>query len=242
MITNILLTKGYERGYLPKSDSAMIQPVFATANLAVRKKALDEVGLFDINCKTGEDVDLSIRLSKTKWELFFEPRAIIRHKHRTTLIELFKQWYGYGKYHPYIFKKHTLKCMKLYYSKGKDAGWSAVQLSSIFGLPFPMYILVFVRPFHIFNLFFILALLAIAIKSMWLLVVALGGVMVVWLCCSGRQFFKNVVLKRDLRWIVFSVLRYILNWAYVSGAFFAGLKVGMIYLDATREETPSTKI
>lgn len=241
MITNILLNKGYGEGYLPKDESAMVQPIFPTANLAIRKAAIDEIGLFDTACKTsGEDVDLSIRMAKTNWELFFEPRAFVRHKHRTTLIGLLKQWYGYGNYHPHIFKKHTPKCIEIHYrSDNGTLGWASLRISKIFDVPFPMHILVFITPFHIMNIFLLLAIFAMFIKSHILLMAALVGWMLVWLYFSGRAFFKNVILKRNGRWIIYSMFRYLLNWAYVLGAFFAGLKIGIIYFDVTREETPS---
>ncbi len=239
MITNILLTKGYERGYLPKSDSAMIQPIFATANLAVRRKALDEIGPFDINCKTGEDIELGIRLSRTKWELFFEPRAVIKHKHRTSVGQLLRQWYGYGQYHPYIFKKHTSKCIKIYFPKNKEPGWSYLRFSRIFGLPVPFHVSIFIMPFHILNVFLALALFSAVLKLTWLSIFALAAWLASWLYFSGRDFFENVILKRNPRWVVYSALRYIVNWAYVCGAFIAGLRIGVIYLDVTRENTPS---
>jgi len=235
MITNILAVRGYKRGYLAKSDSAMIQPIFATANLAVRRKTLDEAGAFDINCKTGEDVDLSIRVAKTKWELFFEPKAIIRHKHRTNLSALLKQWFRYGKLHPYIFKKHTSKCIEIYYPNKNEIGWSSLQFSKILGLPVPLHILIFVTPFHIFNMLYLLIIFSIITKIYWLLMIFL----VVWLFLrlyfSGNSSFRN---KRNKFRIIFSILRYILNWTYVIGAFFGGLKIGVIYIEATREESP----
>jgi len=242
MISNILLNKGYGKGYVPKSDdSAMIQPLFPTANAAIRKAALDEVGFFDTVCKTsGEDLDLCIRMAKTKWELFFEPSAIVNHKHRTTLFGLLKQWYGYGNYHPHIFKKHTPRCLEIIYrSRNSMRGWSVLRIYRILGLPFPFHFLFFVTPFHILNVFLILSLLAILIKSHWLLMAGLGAWISCWLYFSGKAFFQNVILKRNARWIIYSLLRYILNWAYVLGAFFAGLKIGIISLEVTREETPS---
>ncbi|MFA5411670.1 MAG: glycosyltransferase family 2 protein [Candidatus Omnitrophota bacterium] len=245
MISNILLNKGYKgygKGYVPKkNDSAMIQPFFPTANVAFRKTALDEVGFFDTVCKTsGEDLDLCIRLARTKWELFFEPGATVKHKHRTTLFGLLKQWYGYGNYHPHIFKKHTPRSLEIIFRNRKsERGWSVLRISKILGLPFPLHILIFVTPFHILNLFLILALAALIIKSGGLLILALGMWFAGWIYFSGRAFFQNVILKRNIRWIFYSLLRYILNWAYVLGAFFAGLKIGIISLEVTREETPS---
>jgi hypothetical protein len=67
---------------------------------------------------------------------------------------------------------------------------------------------------------------------------ALGGWLLGWLYFSDKPFFQNVILKRNARWIIYSMLRYILNWAYVLGAFFAGLKIGIISLEVTREQTP----
>lgn len=238
MITNILLTRGYERGYLPKRDSAMIQPVFATANLAVRRAALDEVGLFDINCRTGEDVDLSIRLSKTKWELFFEPRAIIKHKHRTTLPALLKQWYGYGKYHPYIFKKHNPKCLEIHYPAiGGQGGWSSKKFLKIFGLPFPLYAALFFTPFYTWGIFLALEIFCVFMKLYPIALILLT----VWLL---RWFYINFRLlagfnaRKIGRHLTYSFIGYILNWAYVTGAFLGGLRIGVIYLEATREKAP----
>jgi cellulose synthase/poly-beta-1,6-N-acetylglucosamine synthase-like glycosyltransferase len=242
MITNILLlTKGYNSGYLPKSDYPMVQPFFPAANIAIRKTVLDEIGLFDTACKTsGEDLDLCIRAAKTKWELFFEPRAIVSHKHRTTLRGLLKQWYGYGIYHAYVFKKHTPKCIQIHYRDDKSAvGWSSIRISRIFTLLFPVRILIFITPFHALNMFFILALFSLIIKSQALLMAASGGWIAGWLYFSDKSFFKNVVLKRNLRWIAYSMFRYVLNWTYVLGAFLSGLKIGVISIESTREHTPS---
>lgn len=46
MITNILFPNGYGKGYLRKGVPVIIQPLLPTANLAIRKAVLDEVGLF----------------------------------------------------------------------------------------------------------------------------------------------------------------------------------------------------
>ncbi|MFA5275529.1 MAG: glycosyltransferase family 2 protein [Candidatus Omnitrophota bacterium] len=243
MISNISLNKGSGKGYVRKEDhSVMVHPLFPTANAAIRKAALDEVGFFDTVCKTsGEDLDLCIRVGKTKWELFFEPNAIVEHKHRTTLAGLLKQWYGYGNYHPHVFKKHTPKCLEIIYHDRKSTrGWSTLRITKLFGLPFPLRILIFVTPFHILNAFLMLALLGIIIKSYWLLIAALGGWFAAWLFFSGKAFFKNLILERNGRWVTYSLIRYILNWAYVLGAFFAGLRIGMISLEVTREQTPSS--
>ena len=241
MITNILcLSKGYDSGYLPKSDYPMVQPFFPTANIAIRKTALKEIGLFDEACKTsGEDVELCIRMAKTKWELFFEPRAVVRHKHRTTLFSLLKQWYGYGAYHVHIFKKHAPGCLQIHYRDDKKPiGWSSLRITRVLGLPFPAHVLIFITPFHIFNLFLIVAFFAVISKSYTLLLVASIGWIAGWLRFSEKSFFQHLTFKRNPRSIAYSMLRYLLNWTYVLGAFIAGLKAGVLYVEVTREHTP----
>ena len=243
MIRTILLTNGYEKGYLPKNNPEMLHPVFPAANFAIRKKVLDQVGLFDVVCKTsGEDVDLCIRVARTQWEMFFEPRAIVLHKHRTTFFGLVKQWYGYGTYHPHIFKKLVPKGMEIYYPDARnDLGWSVLRLERILGIPVPFHVLIFVTPFYFFNIICILLFAAVILKSLSLSIIAVSVGLLGWFYFSWADHFKKLFIKRDARWLVYSLIRYILNWVYVLGAFIAGLKIGIVYFDITREHVSSTE-
>jgi cellulose synthase/poly-beta-1,6-N-acetylglucosamine synthase-like glycosyltransferase len=238
MIPNILSTiKGYGKGYLHKCDaSVMIQPMFPAANLAIRKSALQEVGFFDTVCKTsGEDNDLCIRMLKTKWELFYEPRAVVRHKHRTSLRGLLKQWYGYGSFHPHIFKKHTPKCLEIVYRNDKSMlSWSSRRFYQILGIPIPLRILIFITPFYILHAFLGLLFFALITKSPLLFAVAFLGGLIVWLYYSGGAFLRNFIIKRNFHWVPYALIRYLLNWTFVLGAFQAGLKIGVIHFAATR--------
>jgi glycosyltransferase involved in cell wall biosynthesis len=58
----------------------------ASLNLAVPHRLLDALGGFDENFPgaAGEDVDLSVRLRRIGYELYFEPRAAVRHCHERT--------------------------------------------------------------------------------------------------------------------------------------------------------------
>lgn len=238
MIPNILATlKGYGKGYVHKSDaSVMIQPMFPAANLAIRKAALDEVGPFDAVCRTsGEDNDLCIRMLRTRWELFYEERAAVKHKHRTSLRGLLKQWHGYGTFHPHIFKKHTPKCLEVVYHNDRSLlSWSSRRFHRILGIPVPFPMLIFVTPFYLLHAF--LALLLFAALMGWHLVAAVAALVgvVVWLFYSAGPFLRNCVAKKDLRWFSFAALRYLVNWVFVLSALWAGLKIGVIYLGCTR--------
>ncbi|MCD6384878.1 glycosyltransferase [Candidatus Sumerlaeota bacterium] len=87
-------------------------PPFAlTANLAIRRKVLDTIGLFDDENLpiTGEDADLCWRMQWAGFRLVYEPHAIVWHKHRSSIRQLFLQTYGYGFSNVSLFAKHHKK-------------------------------------------------------------------------------------------------------------------------------------
>ena len=85
-------------------------PFLITANAIYRRKALDEVNGFDENFTVGgEDADLTWRINWSGYKIEFEPKAIVYHKHRTTLVSLLKQIKSYGSGTSYLFWKHHKK-------------------------------------------------------------------------------------------------------------------------------------
>lgn len=82
-------------------------PYGQTANLAMRRQALETVGLFRPHLTTGGDADLCWRILRgTDWQLKFAQRAIVRHRHRATWEELEKQWQRYGESNRYLHELH----------------------------------------------------------------------------------------------------------------------------------------
>lgn len=78
-------------------------PYGQTANLAIRRQALTQVGLFRPQMTTGGDADLCWRiLRETDWQIQFAPQGIIHHRHRSTLAELRSQWRRYGRSNRYL--------------------------------------------------------------------------------------------------------------------------------------------
>jgi len=78
-------------------------PYGQTANLAVRREALEKVGLFRPYLTTGGDADICWRiLRETSYELKLAEEAIVKHRHRSTLAELASQWRRYGKSNKYL--------------------------------------------------------------------------------------------------------------------------------------------
>jgi glycosyltransferase involved in cell wall biosynthesis len=84
-----------------------------TANLAVRKQVLAQVGLFRPYLTSGGDADLCWRiLRETSYKLYFAESAIVRHRHRSTIKQLQSQWYRYGESNKYLHELHGVDLMR----------------------------------------------------------------------------------------------------------------------------------
>ncbi len=74
---------GYAAYYVRETDSEMVPVEFISGNaMGFRKNMLADVGgyLFDVRLKSyAEDLDLSIRLKKTKWGMYVRPEAVVYH-------------------------------------------------------------------------------------------------------------------------------------------------------------------
>ena len=74
---------GYAAYVVRETDSEMVPVEFISGNaMCFRKSMLADVGgyLFDVRLKSyAEDLDLSIRLKKTKWGIYVRPKAVVYH-------------------------------------------------------------------------------------------------------------------------------------------------------------------
>jgi cellulose synthase/poly-beta-1,6-N-acetylglucosamine synthase-like glycosyltransferase len=86
------------------------QGVFVhTANLALRRHVLQQVGLFRSALTTGGDVDLSFRISRElRTAVHFALDALVLHRHRRSLTALWEQWHRYGRGNRYISVLHRM--------------------------------------------------------------------------------------------------------------------------------------
>ena len=226
MITrDFLVTGGFNNGYVPKLRSAVIQPVFAGANVAVRRDVLNNVGGFDNACGTREDADLSLKVAATKWLIFYDERAKVQHVFRARLGELCKQWYRYGLDHAYVLRKHTRPGLEIFSRTGAAGGMMGYRF------PFPIRVFLPLTLFHVFH-----ASVAAA-PILWYLslpYLAAGcGAIAAW---SGiKHFVVPLPRKRFREWTVFLCLRYVMNWSFVAGGIIGGLRNGMINLEPAHD-------
>ena len=85
-----------------KIDPLIVAPVGVSASMALRKSAIDFIGLFDEDLGAGtptvggEDCELFARILRSGYRIVYEPRALSWHRHRRTWEELQKTLQGYG--------------------------------------------------------------------------------------------------------------------------------------------------
>jgi cellulose synthase/poly-beta-1,6-N-acetylglucosamine synthase-like glycosyltransferase len=85
-------------------------PYGQTANLAIRRQVLEQVGLFRPYLNTGGDADMCWRIQRgSNWTLHFAPTAVVRHRHRSTLKEYQSQWRRYGRSNRYLHELHGVE-------------------------------------------------------------------------------------------------------------------------------------
>ena len=88
-------------------------PYGQTANIAIRKQAFIEAGLFRPYLTTGGDADICWRIQKEgKWQLEFAPDAIIEHRHRSTFKNFRSQFRRYGSSNHYLHELHGVDLMR----------------------------------------------------------------------------------------------------------------------------------
>jgi len=88
-------------------------PYGQTANLAVRRLVLQQIGLFRPYLTSGGDADLCWRiLRETSYKMYFAENAIVRHRHRSTIKQLQSQWYRYGESNKYLHELYGVDLMR----------------------------------------------------------------------------------------------------------------------------------
>ena len=222
-----IMSNLFEEGYLKREKYTLLSPFFSNGNVAFRREALSQVAPYDGNCYSGEDQDMCFRLAKAGWELYFARDAAVRHKSRTTLRAFMRQWFNYGFHHPYLFKKHDFRGLRIY-RPGNRKEKSAVY-TDLLNTRFPFPVLVFLTPFLVIHILLALTVL-FAILGLYVPAVVGGSVT---LAVVLFYFRLDIDWKNPFRTCAFVFFRYIVNLALLLGGLLGGAKRGMLYISAT---------
>ena len=216
-----------EEGYLSRERHPTVAPFFAGANVAFRRQALEEAGGYDPACVTGEDCDICARMSAAGWDLYMRHAAQVKHANPSTFRHLIRQWYGYGRYHPYVFSKHNERALELYTRLGRAA--SGERYACLFYRRSPLAVVCFVTTFLTMHL------AALGALAAWLLcwpILAWAGLGLTALLALTYAW-PDLRRSGPMLGAAFAGIRYVADMALFVGAFVGGLQQRMLYLSAT---------
>ena len=82
---------------------------YPSNNLVYDRNVIDDIGMFDEQFNTAEDIDLNIRAVNGGYEIFYNEDLVVHHHPRQTYASLLKQSYSDGIGRRLIKKKYGLK-------------------------------------------------------------------------------------------------------------------------------------
>jgi cellulose synthase/poly-beta-1,6-N-acetylglucosamine synthase-like glycosyltransferase len=89
-----------------------------TFSAGYRKDVFLKFGGFDESFPeaSGEDPELSFRISKAGYKMVFQPKAFVFHRHPDTLFKFLRQKFSHAYWRVYLYKKHYEKFLKHAYT------------------------------------------------------------------------------------------------------------------------------
>ena len=191
---------------------------FANNTLCLRREVLEDVGLLNNSLSTSEDVELCSRIFQSRWRMYSCREMRLHHRARRSLLALMKQWWGYGKNIPRVFKAR---------SRGE---WEVIlftpidffQLLGRGGKPFTLCI--FLNPFLLMHVFLLSSL-----GAAWLGFTGGAAVLGVLTAYSVYSYFAADFIGPTGNWQVAAV-RYLANSAFFLAHLAGGLSCRTLYL------------
>jgi len=71
-----------------------------------RRDAIEAVGGFDETLIRNQDYELNYRLREAGGGVYFDPTLEVRYEPRASLVELWRQYYGYGRWKRVVIRRH----------------------------------------------------------------------------------------------------------------------------------------
>ena len=199
-------------GFIAWDQRKFLSGGIFTANALFRKNALQRMNGFDAEFMSGGDYNLCWQLQRAGYRLVFDPEAVVKHAHRTSLRGLIKQFYKYGLDQPKLLKKQPHKYSFL---KVKTYLWPAWEVRC----RLPIRALVNIDCCSVFLLG-----LGLSFFSRFFLWLSLASLALV-LLGTLRQAAGVVKKSGELKWIaLFPFFHLVRNYAFTAGRLVGGIK------------------
>ncbi len=239
MLIDILL-KSRKGGYLAKEMPGSLS-FFSNNTLSIRRSILDEVGMYDEECQRSEDVEICARIARSRWMMFLSTDMVFQHRPRGSVKELMEQWWGYGKYIPYVFKKHNAGQWEIFYMRG-DASTQPLApglryRKLLYLEKMPLTICIFITPFLTLHVF--LLVLAISVLCGGQAISIILGIITLlsFLLYAQPDFAPGTPFITAMQLVV---IRYLVNIAFFSSQLINGLRIGTLYIAPVISERART--
>jgi hypothetical protein len=225
-----ILVKSRKSGILAKEMPGSLS-FFSNNTLSIRRSILSDIGKYDEDCHRSEDVEICARIARSKWMMFLSKDMIFHHRPRTTIKALMKQWWGYGEYIPYVFKKHNAGQWEIFYRRG-----DASKLPFAPGLRYrkllylekmPTTVCVFITPFLLSHLFLLSSVVAFSLSCISAGII-FGIMAALWFFIYAQPDFQDntsVISGMQLLYI-----RYLVNLSFFLSQLINGLRIGALYI------------
>lgn len=191
---------------------------FATANAAYRKSIMDKLGLKFWHEPTGEDIELSLRVRKAGYKLYFAPQASVEHMHRASLEALKKVWVGYGKGHPVLVHTHAKKGIEIVLQNFRRH--PRIKISC------PCKALIYFGNFHWMNICLLGSIISLFLNGWLALLFFLLTVRFAY------KFFAGCFnIKPKKHWFTWCRIKYLTNWCFMKGSLLNFWKYKVLYIE-----------
>ncbi len=212
-----------DEGYYPDlSDLAPTQICghrayfFVTANVAYRRKAVEDNERRFWSLPTGEDIDFGLRCRKKGWKFYFLPSAIVEHMHRADLASLLKVWSSYGQAHSPLLKTHARFYLEIIFQF-----IGRYPRHPILRIPFFIKGFIYIGNFHLLHLFAFLFLLFFILH--WINPASFVFRFFAWFFLPlflvyAFKFFRSAFnIEPYQKWPQFAKMKYLTNLYFILG-------------------------
>ena len=200
---------------------------FSNNNLAIRRSCSAELGGYDPESTTSEDVDICFRLIRhPSWVACREPGMVIRHKSRSTVPAMLKQMWGWGIRLGHAYVKTNLRGTHFYWvSRKGPAITQSIELPRT-----PGFICIYLTDFHLMHILGVLTA-ALTILGMWSWAIG-AGIATAAVAMSYLAVVWTQPLSIGAR-IKLALAHYVSNLAFITASFLGGLRCKIILIPAS---------
>jgi glycosyltransferase involved in cell wall biosynthesis len=211
-----ILVYNLPKGFVQWDKHKFLSGAVYASNVMFRKKILLEAKGFDADFMSGGDYHLCWKLQRMGYKLLFDPEAVVKHVHRSSIKGLIHQFYKYGVEQPRLLKK-------------QPGGFSYLKLKTYFFAPYelrckmPLQLLVSIDCCHLFFLSFTMIVLSP------LFLYSTVGILSLILLGVFRDTVKVMKKSGEKRWLLlYPFFHLIRNYSFIIGRVCGGVKHGIV--------------